>query len=311
MKFKIIFLLFVFLCCGSNYGKIWGQRYFSDDDYQEYKKALGKYTQVIGSNTEEEASLRNNAIRKGCIVLAAEYASDSDIKDFWYVLKTLPMDIEQRKEAKKYVEETMPREDGKPYIYFFDNGEIFVRTHDNGFIYPYKYFYGLLHNPFGISGIGYLKKANTNYSFYDLSKLLNKDKDKLLSNQDYDLACGSSINLDNDNPSNYQYHFDIGDSSYEAYQTKSHEIYKSEENAKLHKEIEDSWKPYVKKYGAQAVARVRKGEIWVGEPAELATINKRHVQSYSSYGKVVDVYQGYKVIVWISGGRVTKFKKGY
>lgn len=50
MKFKIIFLLFVFLSCGSNYGKIWGQRYFSDDDYQEYKKALGKYAQAIGSH---------------------------------------------------------------------------------------------------------------------------------------------------------------------------------------------------------------------------------------------------------------------
>lgn len=305
MKIKILFLLFVFLSCGSNYGKIWGQRNFSDDDYQEYKKALGKYSQVIGSNTEEEASLRNNAIRKGCIVLAAEYTYE--LKDFWYVLKTLPMDIEQRKEAKKYVEETMPREDGKPYIYFFDNGGIFVKTKGE-FIYPYKYFHGLLYNPFGISGLGYLKKASTNYSFYELSKLLNTDKDKLFPNQDYDLACGASISLDNDKFSN---DFDIGDSKYEAYETKSDEIYRSEKNAKINKEIEDSWKPFIKKYGAQAVARVRKGEIWVGEPAELATINKRLVQSYSSYGKVVDVYQGYKVIVWISGGRVTKFKKGY
>lgn len=309
MKIKIFFLLFVFLSCGSNYGKIWGQRYFSDDDYNEYKTALGKYSQVIGSNTEEEASLRNNAIRKGCIVLAAEYASSNNMKDFWYVLKTLPMDIEQRKEAKKYVEETMPRKDGKPYIYFFDNGGIFVKTNVGEFIYPHhKYFHGLLYNPFGISGLGYLKKASTNYSFYELSKLLNTDKDKLFPNQDYDLACGASISLDNDNLSNY---FDIGDSSYEAYETKSYEIQISEEKAKRNKEIEDSWKPYVKKYGAQAVARVRNGEIWVGEPAGLATINKRHVQSYSSYGKVVDVYQGYKAIVWISGGRVIKFKKGY
>lgn len=291
----------------------------------EYVKAILTYDKYLRNKT----SVSETEVIDAAETILSE-SPKAKFQAFGYVaaiLRTLPKGA-----LKDYTSESL-----SCYRYCLNNGKIlmcngWINEFVRGVIVEYVDYYlperklGILYNPDGTFGIGYLiKKSDANKKYFP-NVFVNQGLPEINKQEDYVIGIGYICNdkETTDNLALFEYCLGLTSVKPNGYPWAIQYLYCSDSDIEALKSAKDmakdlaekkaeekAWAPYVKKYGATAVKRAKKLDVWIGMPKELALASGfRFVRSTESYGAKIEIYTRsityLRETIQIRNGRVIK-----